>query len=67
MAKSQDGILYIFAVDDGDGKGNIEFEINQEIKQITELNEGKQIYFNSNRFSDDFQNYDFKIYKIELK
>ncbi len=67
LAKSKDGILYIFAVDDGDGKGNINFELNQEIKQITELNEGKQIYFNSNKFNDDFQNYNFKIYKIELK
>lgn len=71
-ARVKDGILYVFAINNGDLSGNVRFSISKEIESVTRINLGKdkteQKLENAKKsWSDKFTKHEVCIYTIKLK
>jgi hypothetical protein len=62
--RSQDGILYVFAVNDGDGEGEVVFSSSTEIEQVQVLGEGRVIEPRRASFADRFDRLDIHTYRV---
>ncbi len=65
LVREHDGKLYLFAVNDGDGDGVIQFSLTLPPKCVRVLGENRSVSTDGARFRDDFQKLAVHIYEIE--
>ena len=67
VTRHHDGKLYLFAVNDGDGEGVIQFNLPLPAKSVRVLDEKRSISADDGVFRDDFRRLAVHIYEIEEK
>jgi hypothetical protein len=63
--KSENDTLYIFAVNDGDGEGLLDFIFPTDIEYVLDITENRMIQTVENEFNDYFNRFDIRIYKVK--
>jgi hypothetical protein len=67
LTKQHDGKLYLFAVNDGDGEGVIQFSLPQPPKKVRVLGENRTVSADGNVFQDDFRKLGVHIYEVDYQ
>jgi hypothetical protein len=65
LVRSQDGKLYLFAANDGDGQGTVTFTFPEPLQSIRVPAESRSVSHNGSRFQDEFQKLAVRVYEIE--
>ena len=66
LVRRHNGKLYVFAVNDGDGQGTVNFSLPQQPRSIRVLGEDRQLHVEGTDFQDDFQRLAVHLYEIEI-
>jgi hypothetical protein len=67
FARSYHGSIYLIAVNDGDGVGQVTFQLPESIVRVRELSTNAVIPHNTREFTDNFNRLDVRIYQIERR
>ena len=66
LVRRAGGKLYVFAVNDGDGAGRVDFTLPQAAKAVRVLTEDRSIELHGSSFYDQFDRLDVRVYEIEV-
>lgn len=66
LVRSHGGNLYVFAVNDGDGAGGVNFTLPKSAKAVRVLGEERSIELRGSSFQDQFDRLDVRVYEIGL-
>lgn len=66
LVQSHGGKLYVFAVNDGDGEGQVDFTLPEAAKAVRVLGEERSIELHESSFHDQFDRLDVRVYEIGL-
>ena len=64
--RSHGGKLYLFAVNDGDGAGRVDFALPEAARAVRVLGEDRSIELRGASFRDQFDQLAVRMYEIEL-
>ena len=67
LSRQHGGKLYLFAVNDGDGEGAIQFNLPRSPRSVFVLGENRSLFANGAVFRDDFQKLAVHIYEIDCR
>jgi hypothetical protein len=63
--RSHEGHVYLFAVNDGDGEGRVQFQVDAAMGRVREIRANREISAANKTFEDDFKKLQVSIYEIE--
>lgn len=67
LARSHDGQLRIFAVNNGDGEGQATFTLGRKIKSVTVPAENRSLQPDGERFRDEFKKLEVRVYEVRCE
>jgi hypothetical protein len=67
IVRRHQGILYLIAVNDGDGRGRVTFQLPAKPGKIRELSEDRTIEPGAGGFVDDFEPLSVHIYELDMR
>ncbi len=66
LVRSHGGKVYVFAVNDGDGEGRVDFTLPEATGSVRVLGEDRSIDLGGSSFHDRFERLAVRVYEIEL-